>query len=55
LRMRIPQIAKRSNVFQQAHGKPLISKALKIEWFRNKPESALGAGGRAFESPRPDQ
>jgi hypothetical protein len=33
----------------------LKQKPLKIGHFRARPETALGAGGRAFKSPRPDQ
>jgi hypothetical protein len=43
------------NSVQQASRISLKQKLLKIGHFRARPESALGAGGRAFKSPRPDQ
>jgi len=45
----------RNNRAQQAFGNRMKRKELKIGRFRSAPQSALGAGGRAFKSPRPDQ
>jgi hypothetical protein len=47
--------SKKLDSFQQAARISLKQNALKIDDFRGMPESVLGAGGRAFESPRPDQ
>ena len=43
------------NGFQQARRIPLKQNALKIGDFLEIATTALGAGGRAFKSPRPDQ
>jgi len=42
------------NKLQQAAAISLKRKHLKTGYFRLRPETALGAGGRAFKSPRPD-
>jgi hypothetical protein len=55
LRMRKAESSTKFNSVQQASHISLKQKLLKIGHFRARPESALGAGGRAFKSPRPDQ
>jgi len=54
LRMREAQSSTRLNSFQQAARIWLKQNALKIGYFHSRPITALGAGGRAFKSPRPD-
>ncbi len=55
LRMRGTSASITFNTFQQACCISLKQKALKTGHFVPTTESALGAGGRAFKSPRPDQ
>ncbi len=55
MRMPKPPDSKRLKNFQRAARIYLKQNTLKTEDFQSAPESALGAGGRAFESPRPDQ
>src|ERR1019366_8599162 len=50
-----PPDSKPLNKFQQARRMCLKTKYQKTGSFGEWPESALGAGGRAFKSPRPDQ
>ena len=51
----MPQSSTKFNNFQLARRISLKKNSLKIRHFRRMLETALGAGGRAFESPRPDQ
>ena len=55
LRIRIPPGSKRRNAFNKLRHIYLKQKALKTGDFASSLESALGAGGREFESRRPDQ
>jgi hypothetical protein len=53
--MRKAESSKKLNSVQHATRISLKWNTLKISDFRDLPETALGAGGRAFKSPRPDQ
>jgi hypothetical protein len=55
MRMPKPPGSNRFNSLQRGGLNSLKHKALKTGHFDNAPESVLGAGGRAFKSPRPDQ
>src|SRR5579871_1160602 len=55
LRMRNSQTSTKLNYVQQATRISFKQKRLKIADFPARSETALGAGGRAFKSPRPDQ
>jgi hypothetical protein len=55
LEMRKAESPTKLNSFQQGGGIWLKQNALKIRDFRDVWITALGAGGRAFKSPRPDQ
>jgi hypothetical protein len=52
---RKPNIPTKANKFQRGPSIWLKQKALKTGYFAGRPEPALGGGGRAFKSPRPDQ
>jgi hypothetical protein len=55
LRMRKAESSTKLNCPQQARRISLKQNALKIGDFLEISTTALGAGGRAFKSPRPDQ
>ena len=55
LRMPNPPDSIHIHAVQRGTRKPLKWKRLKMGVFAPSPKSALGAGGRAFKSPRPDQ
>jgi len=55
LRTRDPLNSTKFNRFQQAAHISLKNKLLKIGQFAKGSGTALGAGGREFESRRPDQ
>jgi len=55
LRIRKAERSRKLNRVQQAAHILLKRSMLKIETLCRRPQSALGAGGRAFKSPRPDQ
>jgi hypothetical protein len=55
LEMRKSQSSTKLNSLQQTGRILLKQNALKMRDFREIATTALGAGGRAFKSPRPDQ
>jgi hypothetical protein len=55
LRMHAPQRARELNTVQQAMGISLKGCGLQMNDFAQQAVTVLGAGGRAFKSPRPDQ
>jgi len=55
LEMRKAESSTKLNSLQQAGHILLKQNALKTRYFREITTTALGAGGRAFKSPRPDQ
>jgi hypothetical protein len=55
LRMPKPPSSIKIHAVQHGAGKPLKAQQLKTDDFEPYPRTALGAGGRAFKSPRPDQ
>jgi len=55
MRMPKPPGSPKFNKSQHAVGNLLKQNMLKTGAFGDAPKSVLGAGGRAFKSPRPDQ